>query len=408
MELRPILSTLRRHKIAAALIVLEIAFSCAVVCNALFLIGQRLERIQRPTGLDETHLLEINVSGIAQDSDPLAVTRDDLAALRAIPGVSAASIINQTVFGSSFGVTSINLQPDQQKPTATETVYLGGTQVIETLGLQLVSGRAFNADEFTDFRANPAAEPASGGMPVILSRALATQLFPGESAVGKTVYIDGANPVIGVVDRLVQPRDNGRSAQYEYAVLLPTNLPYTRGTYLLRVADPAQRTAVLDTALKSLRAHGPTRLVSDEEARTAEQARTAYYNNDRTMAWLLVSVCVILLMVTAGGIVGLTSFWVQQRTRQIGVRRALGATKHQILRYFQAENLLLVSAGIVLGMLLAFGINQLLMSKYELPRLPLAYLPIGAVLLWALGQFAVFWPARKAAAVPPAIATRSA
>ena len=97
----------------------------------------------------------------------------------------------------------------------------------------------------------------------------------------------------------------------------------------------------------------------------------------------------------------------QQRTRQIGIRRALGATRTQILRYFQAENFLLATAGIVLGMLLAYAINQLLMSKYELPRLPLFYLPIGAVALWVLGQVAVYWPARRAASVPPAIATRS-
>jgi hypothetical protein len=100
----------------------------------------------------------------------------------------------------------------------------------------------------------------------------------------------------------------------------------------------------------------------------------------------MVSVCVALLIVTALGIVGLASFWVQQRTRQIGVRRALGATKGQILRYFQTENFLLATLGIVVGMILAFGINQLMMERYELPRLPLLYLPIGAVVLWMLGQ----------------------
>jgi putative ABC transport system permease protein len=126
------------------------------------------------------------------------------------------------------------------------------------------------------------------------------------------------------------------------------------------------------------------------------------------MAWLLVAVATALLVVTALGIIGLASFWVAQRTRQIGVRRALGATRGQILRYFQTENFLLATVGITLGMALAYAINQLLMSKYELPRLPLIYLPVGAVLLWTLGQIAVFWPARKAAAVPPAIATRSA
>ncbi|HMB43694.1 MAG TPA: FtsX-like permease family protein, partial [Luteimonas sp.] len=128
---------------------------------------------------------------------------------------------------------------------------------------------------------------------------------------------------------------------------------------------------------------------------------------DRSMVWLLIAVCVALLVVTALGIVGLASFWVQQRTKQIGVRRALGATRGQILRYFQTENFLLATIGIVFGMLMAYGINQLLMSKYELPRLPAIYLPVGAVALWLLGQLSVFGPARRAASVPPAVATRS-
>jgi putative ABC transport system permease protein len=125
------------------------------------------------------------------------------------------------------------------------------------------------------------------------------------------------------------------------------------------------------------------------------------------MAWLLGIVCIALLLITALGIVGLASFWVQQRTKQIGVRRALGATRGQILRYFQTENFLLATFGIVLGMIGAFGINQLLMGAYELPRLPALYLPIGALALWLLGQVSVLGPARRAAAVPPAVATRS-
>jgi putative ABC transport system permease protein len=135
--------------------------------------------------------------------------------------------------------------------------------------------------------------------------------------------------------------------------------------------------------------------------------RDDYYRQDRSMMWLLVAVCIALLVVTALGIVGLASFWVQQRTKQIGVRRALGATRGQILRYFQTENFLLATLGIVIGMMLAYGINQLLMGRYELPRLPALYLPIGAVVLWLLGQLAVFGPARRAAAVPPAVATRT-
>jgi putative ABC transport system permease protein len=85
----------------------------------------------------------------------------------------------------------------------------------------------------------------------------------------------------------------------------------------------------------------------------------------------------------------------------------LGATRGDILRYFQIENFLIVTIGIVAGMILAYAINLMLMTIYELPRLPLGYLPIGAVVLWILGQLAVLAPALRAAAVPPVAAIRS-
>ncbi|HET7162484.1 MAG TPA: FtsX-like permease family protein, partial [Rhodanobacteraceae bacterium] len=116
---------------------------------------------------------------------------------------------------------------------------------------------------------------------------------------------------------------------------------------------------------------------------------------------------VALLLVTGLGIVGLASFWVAQRRRTIGVRRALGATRADILHYFQTENFLLATIGIVLGMVFAYGINLFLMMHYELPRLPWLYFPIGAIALWLIGQLAVLGPALRAAAVPPVVATRS-
>ena len=168
--------------------------------------------------------------------------------------------------------------------------------------------------------------------------------------------------------------------------------------------DPAQRDAVLKSAVATLERVNPHRVA--QEHGTFEDLRGDYYKTDLAMVWLLAGVCVALLVVTAFGIVGLASFWVQQRTKMIGTRRALGATRGQILRYFQTENLLLTTAGIALGMLGAFAINQWLMTQYELPRLPLVYLPLGALALWALGQVAVLAPARRAAALPPAHAMR--
>ncbi|QNH18423.1 ABC transporter permease [Xanthomonas sp. SS] len=408
MHIRPILSSLRKHKIAALLIVLEIAFSCAVVCNALFLIGTRLHNIQRPTGAAESQLVYVKVGNVLGQSDAAALTRADLDALRRIPGVRNASVVNQPLFGSSIGSSGVSLGPDQQRATLSATNYFGDAQLLDTLGLKLVEGRRFNADEILDYAHLMDPNDKAVVPSVILSRTLAQRLFPGQSAIGKSIYVYGQQRVVGVVERLVQPRDYGSAMDYESAMLFPVNMPYTRGTYVLRVDDPAQREAVQQQARKLLLAHGPRRMIRDKSSVSLEQARAHYYRNDRAMAWLLVAVCAMLLLITALGIVGLASFWVQQRTKQIGVRRALGATRGQVLRYFQLENFLLASAGIGLGMLLAYAANLYLMSAYELPRLPLWYLPVGALALWLLGQLAVLGPARRATRVPPAVATRSA
>jgi putative ABC transport system permease protein len=143
------------------------------------------------------------------------------------------------------------------------------------------------------------------------------------------------------------------------------------------------------------------------KARPLTEMRSAFYAQDRAMAWLMGGVCVALLLVTAMGIVGLASFWVQQRTRMIGTRRALGATEGQIRRYFQLENLLLTCTGVAIGTVGAIALSQLLMQSYEVPRLPWLYLPAGAVSLWLLGQLAVWVPARRAARLSPVAALRS-
>ena len=410
MELRPILTTLRRHKTASALIVLEIALSCAIVCNALFLISQRIDRLSATSGLAENELVRVQLTGIGKDDNDVALTQSDLAALRAIPGVREATVTNQVPFVNSSWNTSVTMAKDQQQPTLSSTIYMGDTHFLDTLGLTLVSGRNFAPDELVDWKALDAPNSKVRIPSVIITRSMADKLFPGQQAVGKSFYAWGDDPIriVGVVEHLVRPSDLGGDAGHGYSMILPIKLPYTvGGNYVIRTTDASRRDDVLKAAVAALKRNGPHRIILDDNTKTIEALRAEYYQQDRAMVWLLVAVCVALLVVTALGIVGLASFWVQQRTKQIGVRRALGATRGQILRYFQTENFLLATLGIVLGMMMAYGINQLLMGKYELPRLPAIYLPVGAIALWLLGQVAVLGPARRAAAVPPAVATRT-
>ena len=407
MHIHPILSTLKRHKTAAGLIVLEIALSCAILCNALFIVSQRLAVLNLPSGVDEKHLIEIGLGGIGEQTNADVRSAEDLAVLRTIPGVERVTISNQLPFQNGSWNTSLALTAEQEIPTLSAAQYMVGEGALETLGLDLVAGRDFEAGEYMSSAVLSNVEDVQGlTSSVILSKAAADKLFPEGGAVGKTVYMANIPlTIVGVIDTLLRPNLMGNNRTQ--SVIFPIRMNFNNGgRYVIRVADPARRAEVLEQALAALDRNDPSRLVW--RPRSFEESRAWYFANDRDMIGLLLLVSTLLLFITALGIVGLTSFWVGQRSRQIGVRRALGATRGQVLRYFQLENFLLTGCGIAFGLGLAFGLNQWLMAQYELARLPLAYLPVGALTLWLLGQIAVFGPARRAASVPPAIATRSA
>jgi putative ABC transport system permease protein len=403
MDILPILTALKRQKTAAALIAIEIALCCAIVCNALFLIAQRVERAGMTSGAAETELVRLRAAGLGVEPDAIGRARADVAALAALPGVKAATMINQVPYGDSSWNSSVRLSADDTTSAASVGVYYG-EQLIDVLGLRLVAGRDFEPEEYADFEdivAGSSLEPAA----VIVTRTLARVLFGDDNPLGQELYVGRqASRVIGVVDRLQRVGRSDDAVYAESSMILPVRMSPPWGQFLLRT-EPAMRESILAAARQTLSELSPNRIVLD--ANTVEQMRSDYLRRDRVMAGILIAVVASLLIVTALGIVGLASFWVQRRRRQIGIRRALGATRRQILRYFQTENFLIVSAGIVLGMLAAYAISGWLMQQYEMPRLPWLYLPAGAVTLWLLGQIAVLAPALRAAAVPPATATRT-
>jgi putative ABC transport system permease protein len=334
----------------------------------VFLIANRIDRLHFSSGLADNELVYLSISSIGRDPEGPANTLIDLAALRAIPGVRSAAIVNEIPYGRQSDNTGLNLTVGQKAPTFDVSLYRVDVGGIETLGLHLIAGRDFKADEVMDGREfDHSSDPRIPS--VIIARDVADEIFAGRDPVGQVVYLFNDHPtrVIGVVERLIRPQPGNADKKDLRSIILPIRQTFNGGIYMLRT-DPQRRDAVLQAAQKALdRKDG--RRVAQEQGRF-EDLRQDFYRSDVAMVWLLAGVCVALLVVTAFGIVGLASFWVQQRTKMIGTRRALGATRGQILRYFQAENLLLTSAGIALGMLGAFAINQWLMTQYELPRLP--------------------------------------
>jgi putative ABC transport system permease protein len=174
-------------------------------------------------------------------------------------------------------------------------------------------------------------------------------------------------------------------------------------TYVVRT-KPGQQAAMLRAARAKLLELTHDRIIRDVQP-YSEIRRQAQRGN-RTTIVILGVLSSLLLAVTAFGVIGLTMYWVGQRRRHIGMRRALGARRSDILWYFQTENLLIAGTGCVLGVALGLAGNTWLAARLEIHRMSLIYACSGALMVLVLCQLAVLWPALRAGSVPPAIATR--
>jgi putative ABC transport system permease protein len=408
MQLRPILSAMRRNKVGAIVIAVQMAVTLAILCNGLFIIEQRVALSKRPTGADESTVFVITNQWVGNPTDLVPRLQADLAAMRSVPGVVDAFASNSFPLSDGGSTEGVKLNADQKESTASAALYVGDEHAIASLGLKLIAGRNFNADEvlnklgFTD-QVSPNA--------VIITKVLAEKLYPGGNALGKTIYAQFQKkqvPIVGIIDKLQVPwvsaggwgskfNDNSMLEPFLYAS------PYSH--YIVR-SQPGQMNAVMKAVEKKLIDVNRARVL--EKTQSLTTARADVYKDDRGLAVILGVVCIALLAVTAFGIVGLTSYWVAQRRRQIGIRRALGATRNAIVQYFQTENLLIAGAGALIGVALAVSLNLWMVTAFSMERLHVGYALIGAIVVLLLGQAAVLWPALKAAAIPPALATRGA
>ncbi|MFE0501273.1 ABC transporter permease [Lysobacter soli] len=410
MEFRPILNALMRNKTGLLLIALQVAITLAIVCNSVFIILQRIEKVNRPSGMDEKALFTITSLGFAPDFDLRGSLRQDLDALRSIPGVIDATTINSVPLsngGWSEGITTLpeSVPEDQRKNTPT-SIYIVDDHGVNTLGVHLVAGRNFTADDVSYRSRDDKGTPNS----VIVTQALAEQLYPDGNALGKPIYSGlggkgSSSTIVGIVERLQAPWVGWDKV--EHALLVPQ---YQDGEfdnsarYLVRT-DAARRDEIMKEAERKLGEINTGRIVRGLQS--VEEVRGESYRQDRAMTIVLTTVIFSLLAVTGLGIVGMVSFWVTRRVKQIGTRRALGARRFDIRRYFMIENVIVVGVGIALGLLLTYGFNLWLMKHYELPRLAWYYAPLGALTVLLLGQLAVFGPATRASRVSPAVATRT-
>jgi len=409
--MRHIVTPLLRHYFMPALVVAQVALACAIICNVMFLIQQRLTPIMAPDGVSAPGQLVVAWQVTARGTPwPPSRLLEVESALAHIPGVTATSIA-----GSIPMETLVQMNGDLYADDGTKTngaMYIGNG-LPAALGLRIVAGRDFSVEErnrqYADIGIN-----ASG--PALITRALADRLFPHGDALGKVIRIGadasaGRRTVVGIVEHLMRNEITDDSKiDIDYSMVAP-GIPgaWALPTFLVRGRGDADMSRLVDAVKATVTRELGNELVPGIEPHfeTYASLRDQALARSRASVWLLTSVSVVVLLVALAGIFGLTGYWVQQRTRQIGVRRALGARRRDIFQWLQLENGLLVCTGVIIGMTLAYAINLWLMQRFAIPHLPVSYLPLGALTMLVLGQLAILSPARRASRIEPSVAIRT-
>jgi len=404
-----------RNRTGPILICLQIALTLALVVNSLFMIQLQMEKISRPLGTDINNTAVFNVALVEPLDDMEPFVKNDLEEIRRIPGIIDITVVFQPLHsggGSANGYRPVS-EPNRDLLVST-SVNEVDEHGLNALGVELLYGRNFRVDEILYPAPNVQVGPSEV---VLITESLAKSLFPdSETAdvVGKVIYRGEAattpSEIIGIMADVAAHWINydsefAEKAAYHF-MLLPVVQTYIGEghNYVFRT-EPGARDRLMATVTDKLYEINPDRLFY--EPTTQEELVRMNQEGFKAVATILGVISVLMITITAFGIVGLASFTVNQRTRQIGTRRALGAKKRDIFRYFLVENVMLTTIGVLLGSALAYGIHLFLFSIMHIPRMSFSLIPAGVVVLYILGVVAVIGPARRATAVSPAVASRA-
>ncbi len=398
--IKPVLSSLMRSRTGPLLLLLQIVLSVAIVANAGFIIQERLALMQRSSGIAEQSVLSFSLYNFGEKLDLPQQLKRDLEILRNIPGIKAATSTNMLpLSGSGWSDRFVDgPDPETAKSTPGFAWYLGGEQMVDTLGVNVIEGRNFRADELNH-------STTDSGMKALMSAPLAKEVFGEESAVGQVMYQGSDNQIeiIGVVEILQGAWVD--SDQFDYSVIQNIELNENRSNQFMVRADRRDIPALEETIKQALRAENPDRVIRNFN--TLRELKDMSYAFHAVMAGMLSIMIILLLVITSLGLSGMVMFNIQRRTKQIGTRRALGARKRDIVGMFLVENWLICFSGGLLGGLLAMELGSQLMTLFSLPMMGWQWPAMTVAGLLVITTVAVLLPARKAALISPAIATRT-
>jgi putative ABC transport system permease protein len=390
---------LTRHRIPVILLLLEVTVTFSGVVNIANLVAGYRKHTNVITGVDSENLCWLTSTSTI-GSGPNASYESDVAALRRAADVRHASMVSAIPLSGRFAYTikvrSGELNDGSSSSSAGMFFWTRGA--LDTLGAHLEFGRDFLPLEYVEYSflgANPA--PAS----VLITDTLAKRLFGTDNAVGKRISLqligDSSATIVGVIRHLASPILHYRPED-DFNVILP--VLHVPGIYVVQSNDGRcdKTLAAAKTALYEI---DPNRVITRSEAFT--DTERAYFRGDRSLIWILSCLTACLAMLTAVAVISISNYWVAQRQLSIGIRRALGATQSDILKYFLLENIVLMSIGLVVGLGGAVALNIALMRWFEVAHLSLGNSIMGMFLFIALGQIAVLLPAIRASGIKPSV-----
>ena len=342
MEIGPILRALLKNKMSFGLLVIEIAIFTTIILNAVNLIIGFNKRLSIESGIAENEIMTLRLESYGSQYREAAaydqMVLNDIDFLSQQNGViSAAAISNNPLIG---GGSSTQLRPldTGEESLKRSPRYFVTPDFINTLGLELIAGRTFTRQDLPAAPDPNIPANATNERNMIITQKFADDHFKDGNALGKVMLNSNGemrNTIIGIVKYMHTPYDNGQSGM-EYRPIFFAGIPgnSSGANYIVRVEKTSydQLFTELEVALVNERAE---RIVNTQ---SLVELKEGGFFLPTFMKFIVSGILLLLLLVTALGIYGMTSFDVARRTKQIGVRRALGATKWEIMRYFLVEN----------------------------------------------------------------------
>jgi putative ABC transport system permease protein len=411
MNLGPIIRSMNHNRTRVILIVLEIAITLAIVTNCVNVILAERSKMSQTSGFDDDNIVRLNIRPFAPEfrSDEFIdnVIDQDVRTIASVPGVRAVANTHFQLWEGGGSSTQVFALGQKSEPVSSQ-IYYTTKDLTQTLGSTIIEGRGFqDGDHGVGHQPDPMTK-------VIITKTLADLLFPDGHAVGKSIQQGSPdspfeNPltVIGVMRDFYNPFGSPTSISpvSDRAMFRPARVGgFNSGmAYLIRTEPGAMKQVISDVE-KRLTSQNPGRIF---EFQTTAEKKARWFSSSKIVVTTMTCIIIALVAVTALGLLGLTSLSVAERTKQIGTRRALGATRADILRLFLIENWLLTTAGLALGVVGAYALNFLLVSHVSDVKMQWQLIVAGMLLLWINGLLSTIPPAVRAMAVSPSIATRS-